>query len=290
MAERDPHVVIRRIAAGPDQPELALRDLGGAGEPLVCLHGVARSGEDFAAFAQGMGDSARVFALDFRGHGESGRMPGRYTVRDYANDARRALGSVLEQPWIFGHSLGALCALAVVAESGIPVHGIVLEDPPFHSMGEEITGTRWHAQFIGMRDVARAGGTLESMTSQLAAVRVPALDGDGTTTLGNLRSRESLEFSASCLAKIDAEVFTPIIEGRWLEGYDYLALLARVQSPVLLLQGDPSAGGALSDEYAGLAAGKARNCRLVKFHDAGHQIRAARPEEVRRLVREFISI
>jgi pimeloyl-ACP methyl ester carboxylesterase len=281
--------MISRIPAGVSgigTPELALRGVPGD-RNLLCLHGVGRSGEDFSSFAEALDTAAcRVEALDFRGHGESGRMPGRYLVRNYVNDVDAAMMSIGGSPWLFGHSLGGLCALAVAAESPQSVSGIVLEDPPFHGMAEDIFGTRWQAQFTGMREVARTGGSLEIMTAKLAAVRVPGPQG-GVTTLGELRSREDLEFSASCLAKIDPEVFTPILEGRWLEGYDYLALLSRVNCPVLLLQGDAAAGGALSDEHARLAAAAARDCRLVRFPGVGHRIRAARPGEVVRLVREF---
>jgi pimeloyl-ACP methyl ester carboxylesterase len=192
-----------------------------------------------------------------------------------------------EPAWLFGHSLGAMCALAAAVEAPERVRGIILEDPPFHSMGDHIRETPWHAQFLGMQAAARAGGTVESIAERLAAIRLPARQGGGFTTLGELRSKEALAFSASCLAMIDPEVFTPLIEGHWLDGYDYAALLARVQCPVLLLQADPAAGGALSDEHARLAAAAARDCRLERFPGAGHQIRASRLGEVVRLVREF---
>ena len=75
------------------------------------------------------------------------------------------------------------------------VRGIILEDPPFHTMGNRIAGSAWQAQFIGMREAASRGGSFDEITGALADIRLPA-SGGGFKRLGELRDRASLAWSA----------------------------------------------------------------------------------------------
>ena len=240
---------------------------------LLLLHGVTRCGADFSPIAGALRPRWRIVAPDQRGHGVAVRAAS-YLVTDYVADAVKL---AREPVVIHGHSLGAMVAAAVAAELPGLVRGVVLEDPPFHTMGARIHGTPWQEQFIGMRDVARAGGSVEQMTDALAAVRV------GTHTLGEVRDRSALRWSAECLERIDPEVLTPIIAGRWLDGYDLTAIAARIRCPVLLLQGDPAAGGTLSDDDACLFPA----ARIERFPGTGHQIHWLEPARVAALVNDF---
>ncbi len=83
-------------------------------------------------------------------------------------------------------------------------------------MGNRIEGSVWQAQFIGMRQIAKQGGSLEVITEALSDIRLPT--DDGSRRLGDLRDRASLAWSAQCLSHLDSNVLTPVIEGRWLDG------------------------------------------------------------------------
>ncbi|MDA7905192.1 alpha/beta hydrolase [Rhodopirellula sp.] len=251
----------------------------GAGPTLLLLHGVTRCGEDWQPLMPTLAASWKVIALDQRGHGESPR-GGDYLVDDYVADAVRIIRDELATPLvIFGHSLGAMVAAAVAAELPQQVRGIVLEDPPFHMMGNRIAGSLWQSQFIGMREAARRGGGIDEITDALAEIRLPRDDG-GYKRLGEVRDRASLQWSAQCLSQIDPAVLTPVIEGRWLDGYDMPAVFSRIQCPTLLLQADPRAGGALIDTDAEVASAAITSCQLVRFSGCGHQLHRDRPEDV----------
>lgn len=59
---------------------------------------------------------AHIYALDFRGHGNSGRTPGQYLLRDYVVDVKAFLEHQLMEPAIvFGASLGGWVAVMVTA-------------------------------------------------------------------------------------------------------------------------------------------------------------------------------
>lgn len=266
---------------------LQLRSIeGGLGPSLLLLHGVTRCGQDWQPLMPALSAHWKVVTVDQRGHGESPR--GRnYSVADYVADAVRLVRDELATPLvIFGHSLGAMVAAAVAAELPQWVRGIVLEDPPFHTMGNRITGSLWQSQFIGMREAARRGGGIDEITDALADIRLPC-DGGGYKRLGEVRDRDSLQWSAHCLSRIDPEVLTPVIQGCWLDGYDMHAVFSGIQCPTLLLQADPSAGGALIDADAEATCAAIASCQLVRFSGCGHQLHRDRPAEVLQALEEF---
>ena len=272
----------------PGSPALRYAEGGASGPPLLLLHGVTRFGREWEELVPELGQQWRVFTLDQRGHGGSGRAAS-YRVVDYVADAVQFIREAVAAPLVIhGHSLGAMVAAAVAAEAPERVRAVVLEDPPFHTMGQRIAGSAWEAQFIGMREVARRGGTIEQLADALADIRLPVAAG-GFKRMGELRERAALLWSAECLTLLDPEVLTPIIEGRWLEGYDIAGIFARIRCPVLLLQADPAAGGTLTDDDAHLARRAVADCRVVRFPGTGHQIHREQLDATLQAVREFVA-
>ncbi|MGH7957134.1 MAG: alpha/beta fold hydrolase, partial [Opitutaceae bacterium] len=186
---------------------------------------------------------------------------------------------------VVGASLGAMVALSLAAECGPLIAGIVLEDPPFHTMGQRIQETPYQAQFTGMQEVARRGGSIESMTDALAGIRLPSPQ--GVVRLGDLRARPSLRFGAGCLATVDPDVFTPLIAGQWLDRFDYEALWPRVACPALLLQGDPACGGAFTAADVAFARTTLKHHHHICFTGVGHQIHGTRPAEFLDAIQDF---
>jgi len=267
-------------------PMLHFAEGPAAGPTLLLLHGVTRCWRDWEPILPALTREWRIVALDQRGHGGSGRARS-YLVTDYVADAVRFVREEITAPLvILGHSLGAMVAAAVAAEAPEFVRGVVLEDPPFHTMGNRIAATAWQAQFTGMREVARRGGTVGELADALADIRLPA-PGGTFKRLGDLRDRASLRWSAECLTRLDPEVLTPVIEGRWLDGCDIAHVLPRIRCPVLLLQADPTAGGALTDADTDAIERALPSCRRVRFSGAGHQLHRDRAEAVLLALREF---
>lgn len=248
---------------------------------LLLLHGVTRNWRDWEPLLPELTREWRVVALDHAGHGDSERANS-YRVADYTRYvADFVRESFREPPVVFGHSLGAMVALGIAAECAIA--GAVLEEPPYHTMGRGIGATPYRAQFAGMQEVAQCGGDLETMTDGLADIRISA-----TQRLGDMRDRESLRFLAECVAMVDPEIFTPLVAGEWLEGFDHAALLSRVKCPVLLMQGDPACGGVFTDADADLAESALAQSRRVRFPSVGHQIHRTSPVHVGAVLRQWM--
>lgn len=271
----------------PSQPTLSFGEGSGSGPVLLLLHGVTRCWRDWDPLLPLLADRWRVLAVDFRGHGESEHAKS-YLVSDYVADTGRFVRDHIGGPVVIhGHSLGAMVAAAVAAEFPQYVSGVVLEDPPFHTMGDRIHGTAWQAQFSGMRAAALRRGSVDQLAAELADIALPMPDGR-TRRLGEMRDANAIRWSASCLAKLDPEVLSPLIEGRWLDGYDPVEVALRVRCPAHLLQADRSAGGALSDEDARDFLNALHDCRHERFAGAGHLLHWQHPQRVADAVNTFL--
>ena len=83
----------------------------GDGEPLVLVHGVGASLEAWDGVAARLRERYRIVRYDQRGHGRSEKVPGPYTVEDFAGDLRALLDTLgIERAHVAGHSLGGLVA------------------------------------------------------------------------------------------------------------------------------------------------------------------------------------
>ena len=267
-------------------PGLKMERRRGAGARMLMIHGVLRCGADFSPMLPFLDADLDVTWFDQRGHGGSGRADV-YGVKDYVGDALRVvevLGS--EGLTIYGHSLGAMVAAAVAER--VPLAGVILEDPPFETMGERIEGTIWQQVFRGFRAALREGAEEGGLLDRLK--RIPVRMSDGSEVpLSVLRDEASLRWSAQCLARTDIGVLEPLIEGRWLEGFVWGGLLSRARCPVLVLQGDARSGGALCAEDLEVAGGTAAQVTSIFFEGKGHQLHGTDPERISGLVNRFVN-
>lgn len=264
------------VARGPD-----------SGPPLVLLHGVARSWKDWSLLFPHLLARWQVHALDFRGHGDSSPMMEKYQVRDYVEDGRNLLSRLSEPAVVYGHSLGAMVALALAADPGLHVKAVILEDPPFHTMGENIRQTGFFDFFSGMEKLVRKKIPVRDLARELGEIKMTTPDGK-LVYVREVRDATAIRFSARCLTLLDANVFAPILAGTWLEGYDLENLLSTVRCPMLVLQGDIGAGGMLQEEDVQMIAGIIEDLSLVKFPGVGHLIHWQCWQETMKLVTGFL--
>lgn len=259
-----------------------------SGPPILFLHGVLRHWRDYTLQLPHFSARWETLALDFRGHGGSQRVSTGYRVTDYAWDVVTFLeGHVAEPVVIYGHSLGAMVACAVAAEAGERVRAVVLEDPPFETLGPGIVGTPFHAQFLGMRDaLRRCPEDVDALARELAEIRIPTAA--GTVRLGDLRDPTQLRFSAASLLKLDPAVFKPLLDGEWLEGFAVDEVLAAVRCPALLLAADWNAGGMMPPTLADRVAAILPRCTRVDLKGTGHNARWADPVGTLKLTTAFL--
>ena len=266
------------LADGPD-----------GGEPLLFLHGVGRCWQDFVSLAGALASRWHVHAIDFRGHGRSARTPGKYLLVDYARDAVAVVTQTIERPtMLYGHSLGAMAAVAVAAERPELVRGVVLEDPPFDTMSQGIEKTPFFVLFKALRSLSSSPLSVTELARALADVQINPPDRPQPVRLGQARDAASLRFMAACLKRVDPELWAPILDGRWLQGYDTPELLRKIRCPTLLLQGNVAEGGALGEAAAAEVERLIPDCTRIQITRAGHLIHNLQHETTLRLVAPFL--
>ncbi|MCX5130338.1 alpha/beta hydrolase [Streptomyces sp. NBC_00193] len=113
-----------------DGRALSYLDFGGAGRPLLALHGHLSEGSSFAALAAALGPEWRVIAPDQRGHGDSDRAA-EYTRAGYLADLVALLAHLgIERTVVLGHSLGGINGYHLAAAHPELVEALVDVDAP----------------------------------------------------------------------------------------------------------------------------------------------------------------
>ncbi len=246
------------------------------GPPLLFLHGVMSRWQSWLHIMPAFASRWQLHALDFRGHGQSGRTPGAYRAVDYATDVIAYLRERVGQPTVIvGHSLGAIVTIAVAADAPELVRAAVLEDPPLGAFSDQSLRDRAeNPRFRASYELVRQGLSRAELERQLAAT--PGVDA------------ARLRFRAQNLASLDPDVLDAVLNDRGKEGYDLDRRLGQIVAPVLLLQGNEAHGGALDDDRARHATALLRDCAHVYFPEAGHGIKEAQPLEYGQVVNAFL--
>ncbi|MBI3824775.1 MAG: alpha/beta fold hydrolase [Candidatus Rokubacteria bacterium] len=120
-----------RPSAIPGAPALAAWEWGEpGGAPVLLLHSLAAHAHWWDWVAPSWARTRHVVALDFRGHGASGRAaPPAYGFADHAADAARALETLGPgRAIVVGHSLGAYVGALVAATRPERVAALVIAD------------------------------------------------------------------------------------------------------------------------------------------------------------------
>lgn len=220
------------------------------GPPLLLLHGVTRRWQSFLPLLPQLILRHQIWALDHRGHGGSDPAD-RYLVADYCDDVFAVIRQEIPGPFrIYGHSLGAMVAAAAAAEFAGRVQGVILEDPPWQTMGDRIASTPLLSMFQAYQAVAEFPAGDDERLQRLVDWEIHNPQDNSRRRLGDLRDRMSLRFTVNCLKRLDPRVLAPIVERRWLEGLDIEGIVSQIRSPALLLQADLRTGGMLTDEDA----------------------------------------
>ena len=254
--------------------------------PLLCLHGVTRVWQSFLPLIPTLALRWQVYALDQRGHGRSERVKGYFAI-DYAPDAVSFLRDEIKRPAVvYGHSLGAMVAAAVATEVPDLVRAVILEDPPFDTMGANIKSYPLYPYFVALESLASNGMDVPQLVEMLGAIEINTLN--GKTALRNVRDASALRFAAKCLQQLDPSVMTPIVQAQWLKGYDLQSIASRIQSPTLVMQADGNAGGMLTDGDADRLEETIPDVTRVKVSGIGHQIHTAAPDSALRIVLGFL--
>jgi esterase len=106
-------------------------DWGTSGkQPLILLHGIARTAHNFDHLAPRFADKYHVLAVDLRGHGDSDwSADGAYLVEDYVSDVEALVSELgLRDLLLWGNSTGGRVAQMIAGRHPELVSAVVVED------------------------------------------------------------------------------------------------------------------------------------------------------------------
>ncbi|GIX48317.1 MAG: 3-oxoadipate enol-lactone hydrolase [Candidatus Tectimicrobiota bacterium] len=112
---------------------LAYEDRGAGKPAFVFVHGWTCNRSFFAPQAEYFARRHRVVSVDLRGHGDSDKPQGEYSIATYADDLAYLIGQLgLGKVIAVGHSMGGITVLQLAAAHPDCVAAIVMVDPaPF---------------------------------------------------------------------------------------------------------------------------------------------------------------
>jgi pimeloyl-ACP methyl ester carboxylesterase len=248
-----------------------------SGKPLVLLHGVTTWWQTFLPVLPNFVIRHHTYALDLRGHGGSGRKPGAYPISNDVADVMAFLRARVQEPAVLlGHSLGAIVAIFVAAAAPELVRAVVLEDPPLAMLTDDESSLARFREWWGlMRDVLTRDGSAADRLAAIAAL-YPQDD--------DVKNRHHLKMYNG----FDPERLTLAIEKKVFEQKRLEEVLPRITCPVLVVQADVSAGGALDDQTLQAALPMLADCALVRMPGVGHGLHYDQPVAFSRIVMDFL--
>jgi pimeloyl-ACP methyl ester carboxylesterase len=251
------------IAVGPEN-----------GPPLVFFHGVTRRWQCFLPILSAISTRWQVFAMDFPGHGRSLARLEDYRVASYSRIAGEWLQSRFQDPVaIYGHSLGAMVAAEVAGQTRSPVTAAILEDPPFHTMGQRIATKPLLSYFQGLEPFAgKIDPANPDELRRLHDVQITDPLSGNRTRVGDTRPQSAIRFMADCLSHLDPKVLEPIVSESWLQHYSVANVSRRLAIPILLLQADPKLGGMLEQIDLDIVQELGADVTLSSREGVGHQM------------------
>ncbi|MFI0903860.1 alpha/beta fold hydrolase [Streptomyces sioyaensis] len=297
-----------------DGVELAVRDHGGDGPPLLLLHGAGRTLLDWERVAPLLAVRHRVWAMDLRGHGRSGDGAAPWSCEVAGEDVRAVLAACgAPEAVVVGHSLGGMVAAQCLerderdggAPAAVNLDGHWFGRPEQYPgldveyVRERLAEVRELAREAGGRtlDAAALDGMLGFQASMADALGIPA-------ELMEAGTRRSLGETADGRLFLRPARTQALQVQEELAGLDLFALYRRVTRPLLIaralrpnppMPGMPPWFDALMAAYArGLARDLDALARIrphvtVAEVDGTHAMVLERPEEIAGLVGGFVA-
>jgi pimeloyl-ACP methyl ester carboxylesterase len=239
---------------------------GGAGDPVVLLHGLMGSGACWTPVARTLEGELDVIMPDARGHGGSSAPSVGYRYDDHAGDVAGLIHALdLSRPVLVGHSMGGMTAAVVASRGAGLIRGLVLVDPTFlePDRQREVSGS-------GVADEHRRA--LRSSKSELVAqgrARHPH------------RPPEIIELQAEARLQTHIAAFDVLTP----PNPAYRDVVSAIEVPTLLIIGDRSPVVTL--EMAAELQHLNPRLRVEQVRDAGHGLPFDQPERLAAAILSF---
>ncbi|RQW88786.1 alpha/beta fold hydrolase [Micromonospora globispora] len=258
--------------------------IAGDGPPVVLLHGIGRTLDDFVEQQDLLARDHRVISVDLPGHGGSAPLDGPHTLPAFASAVADFLDAAgVDNPaHLVGNSLGGAVAMRLAVDDPSRVASLVLVNSA--GFGREVT--------VALRLLAlRPLGRLLLRPSLAVARRTEEAIFHDRSFVTDERVAHALAVARQPhAAPVMLELVRSLgtlrgVRPQWRE--ELLAAVSALDIPTLIVWGDRD----LILPAAHLETARARlpKARTHLFPDTGHMPQIERAEEFHRLVTEFWS-
>ena len=245
----------------------------GQGDPLIILHGLFGSLDNWATIGRKLGEELMVYLIDQRDHGKSPH------TEEFSYDILAAdLFHFMETNWlhtsvVVGHSMGGKTAMRFALENPDMVEKLIVLDMAPKGY------TNRHQKVFDAMDMVDFS-TLEAR-GDAKEVLMEGLDNDASTTAFLLKNIKRLKeggftwkMNTTLLRKEYENIIAPMPTESSYDG------------PTLFIRGGNSQY--ITDEDIPLILELFPQAEIVTVEDAGHWLHAEKPAEVMELIKNFV--
>lgn len=242
----------------------------GHGSPLLLLHGLGSSHADWPLQLPAWVARYRVLAVDLRGHGQSPKPRGPYTLAAFAADVAALLRHLNATPThVLGLSLGGAVAQQLALDAPELVRSLILVNTAARFVAD-----RWQQRLVGVRRLAAVYTRLMDEVAQgVAAGLFPQ------PTQQAMRQETAARLAGNDLAAYRATLWA-------LARFDVRARLGEIACPTLIVAGEEDATVPLAAKQ--LLAAQISHSQLALVPHSGHATPLDQPELFNELVLNFL--
>ncbi|MEO7084125.1 MAG: alpha/beta fold hydrolase [Gemmatimonadaceae bacterium] len=256
-------------------PTITLGDLEtfyvrvGRGEPVLLVHGLGSSTEDWAPQLAALEGTFTAVAYDVRGHGRTAKPAGKYTISRFAGDAAKLIDRLgLGPVHVIGLSMGGMIAFQLAVNHPELVRSLVIVNS-----GPEMVPRTWREKLAiaQRRFIIRMMG-MRKMGEVLAARLLPSPE--HAAQRGTFVERWARNDKRAYMRSLNA-----------LVGWSVMDSLPSIACPVLVVSADQDyTPVALKQAYTS----RMPNASLVVIPESRHVLPLERPEAFNEAVLRFL--
>ena len=245
-------------------------ELQGSGQPVVFIHGLGSSGRDWEAQVAAFAPHYQTLVFDLRGHGQSDKPPGPYSMAQFAADTAALVTSLgLAPAHIVGLSLGGGIAFQLAADRPDVVRSLVIVN----------SGPALQVRTLQEKLV---------IWQRLAIVRLLGMRAMGQTLSQRLFPKpEHADLRTTFVQRwAENDQAAYLAAFRAMVGWSVLDKLPTIQQPTLIVAADQDyTPVAVKEAYAK----RLPNARLAVIPDARHATPVEVPDRFNQVVLDFLA-
>jgi len=245
-------------------------EMAGQGDPILFIHGLGSSGRDWEMQVPFFAPNYRVVTVDMRGHGQSDKPRGPYSVRLFAEDTAHLIQALAIAPaHVVGISMGGMIAFQLALDHPELVRSLVIVNS-------------------GPEMVARTFKERLAVQQRLWITRLLGMRKMGEVLSQRLFPKPEHETQRAMLverwAENDARAWRDSL--RAIVGWSVADRLGEIRIPTLVVAADADYTP-VSAKQAYVA--KMPHAELAVVQDARHALPVERPDEFNAVVAEFLA-